>query len=282
MVQENSISPVSNFIGPLPRPSSVPGAQPIMSKVIQGTSQLSIDNDTVMEYAGSNKVPLSEDDPLTRLFKAVKSANDIVERARVYEAELIFKANSSNGKLNAARQAVVEAESKLLRVKTLLDLTRLHDAIPLHRYQGVSADAQIIKETPTAKADGYAIERTSGSNDGQFNNTVAQFFKAFERMFRLQNVDIVKPWRDNLANVIGTENADWCEDTIEAKVNLTYDEAKEILQAHFESPSKAINMFARLILLKQRTEESVNNFSKRFIRTAHAPHVPDNNILARL
>ncbi|CEP08784.1 hypothetical protein, partial, partial [Parasitella parasitica] len=41
-------------------------------------------------------------------------------------------------------------------------------------------------------------------------------------------------------------------------------------------------MFARLILLKQRTEESVNDFSKRFIRTAHAAHVPDNNILARL
>ncbi|CEP12659.1 hypothetical protein, partial, partial [Parasitella parasitica] len=91
MVQENSISPVStshpNFIGPLPRPSSFPGTQP-MSEVIQGTRQLSIDHDTVMEDAGSNKVPPSEDDPLTRLFKAVKSANDIVERARVYEAEL--------------------------------------------------------------------------------------------------------------------------------------------------------------------------------------------------
>ncbi|CEP12811.1 hypothetical protein [Parasitella parasitica] len=76
-------------------------------------------------------------------------------------------------------------------------------------------------------------------------------------MFRLQNVDVKKFWKGNLANVIGTENADWYADTIEADQDMSYEAAKRIITSHFESPSKAINMLAKLVALKQKNEESV-------------------------
>ncbi|CEP10855.1 hypothetical protein, partial, partial [Parasitella parasitica] len=124
-------------------------------------------------------------------------------------------------------------------------------------------------------------DNTKATLKGQFNS-VAQFLKDFERMFRLQSVDIKKVWNDNLGNVIGTENADWCADTIEADQNLLYKAFKCIFTSHFEFPSKEIDMFTKLVALKQRNEEGVKNFRKRFIRTAHAAHVSDSNFLARL
>ncbi|CEP17735.1 hypothetical protein [Parasitella parasitica] len=39
--------------------------------------------------------------------------------------------------------------------------------------------------------------------------SAAQYFKAFERAFRMQNVNLKHNWRDNLSNVIGIDQADW-------------------------------------------------------------------------
>lgn len=76
--------------------------------------------------------------------------------------------------------------------------------------------------------------------------SVNQYFKAFERTFRMQNVDLELNWRDNLANVIGIDHADWYSDTIEQNMAISYTQAKAMIMDHIESPAKAINMFNKL------------------------------------
>lgn len=112
--------------------------------------------------------------------------------------------------------------------------------------------------------------------------SVSQYFKAFERTFRMQNVNLEHNWKDNLANVIGIDHADWFADTIESNVKITYEEAKAMIMDHIESPAKAINMFNKLVSLKQKPGEPATDFGKRFIRAAHAAQCADSNFLARL
>ncbi|KAG1121361.1 hypothetical protein G6F42_012503 [Rhizopus arrhizus] len=112
--------------------------------------------------------------------------------------------------------------------------------------------------------------------------SVNQYFKAFERTFRMQNVDLEHNWRDNLANVIGIDHADWYSDTIEQNMGISYAKAKAMIMDHIESPAKAINMFNKLVNLRQKTGEPAADFGKRFIRAAHAAQCADSNFLARL
>ncbi|KAK4516428.1 uncharacterized protein ATC70_011400 [Mucor velutinosus] len=80
--------------------------------------------------------------------------------------------------------------------------------------------------------------------------SVNQYFKAFERTFRMQNVDLLElNWRDNLANVIGIDYANWYSDTIiEQNMAISYTQAKAMNMDHIESPAKAISMFNKLNL----------------------------------
>ncbi|KAF1805645.1 hypothetical protein V8B55DRAFT_1411102 [Mucor lusitanicus] len=113
--------------------------------------------------------------------------------------------------------------------------------------------------------------------------SVNQYFKAFERTFRMQNVDLEhNRWRDNLANVIVIDHADWYADTIEQNTSISYAQAKAMIMDHIESPAKAINMFNKLVNLKQKTSEPAADFGKRFIRAANAAQCADSKFLARL
>ena len=112
--------------------------------------------------------------------------------------------------------------------------------------------------------------------------TVNQYFKAFERTFRTQNIELADNWKDNLANVIGMDHADWYADTIEADQTISYVKAKALIMDHVESPAKAINIFNKLVLLKQKPGEPASDFGKRFLRAAHAAQCSDSNFLARL
>ncbi|KAG2204470.1 hypothetical protein INT46_005399 [Mucor plumbeus] len=49
--------------------------------------------------------------------------------------------------------------------------------------------------------------------------TFNQYFKAFERTFRIQNVELAHNWKYNLANVVGINHVDWYADTIEASTS---------------------------------------------------------------
>ncbi|KAK4511692.1 uncharacterized protein ATC70_007235 [Mucor velutinosus] len=113
--------------------------------------------------------------------------------------------------------------------------------------------------------------------------SVNQYFKAFERTFRMQNVDLELNWRDNLANVIGIDHTDWYSDTIEQNMAISYTQGKAMIMDHIESPAKAINMmFNKLVNLRQKTGEPAADFGKRFIRAAHAAQCADSNFMARL
>ncbi|CEP16115.1 hypothetical protein [Parasitella parasitica] len=270
-----SLSPTSpRFIGPQLPPSEIP-----ISDVISSTSRMSIDPDVNMDDADS-VLEKRVEDPLAKLFKAVKAASINVEHARVKEAETLLDKHATSSELQEARQAVIEAEKSMIHIKSLLDHTPNQSVSETQHHHvkrtetdnmnSASAERTVVRDLPLFD---LVNDDTKATSKGQFN-TVAQFFKAFERMFCLQNVDVKKFWKDNLANVIETENADWYADTIEADQDMSYEAAKRIITSHFESPSKAINMFAKLVALKQKNEESVNDFSKRFIRTAHAAHVP--------
>ncbi|CEP15477.1 hypothetical protein [Parasitella parasitica] len=278
-----SLNPTSpRFIGPKLLPSEIP-----ISDLISSTSRMSIDPDINMDDADS-VLEKRVEDPLAKLFKAVKTASINVEHARVKEAETLLDKYATSSELQEARQAVIEAEKRMIHIKSFLDHTHNQSVSETHHHHvkstetenmnSASGERTVVRDLPLSD---LVNDDTKATSKGQFN-TVAQFFKAFERMFRLQNVDVKKFWKENLANVIGTENADWYADTIEADQDMFYEAAKRIITSHFESPSNAINMFATLVALKQNNEESVNNFSKRFIRTAHAAHVPDSNFLACL
>ncbi|CEP16406.1 hypothetical protein [Parasitella parasitica] len=252
-----SLNPTSpRFIGLKLLSSAIP----ISDDVVSRTSRMSIDPD---------------------LFKVVKAASINVEHARVKEAESLLDKHATSSELQETRQAVIEAEKRMIHIKSLLDHTRNQSVSESHHHHVERTETDNVSSVFTEKIVVRDLplfdlvnDDTKATFKGQFNS-VAQFFKDFETMFRLQSVDIKKFWNDNLANVTGSENADWCADTVEADRDLSYEAANRIITSHFESLSKAIKMFTKLVALKQRNEEV------RFIRTAHAAHVPNSKFLAR-
>lgn len=74
--------------------------------------------------------------------------------------------------------------------------------------------------------------------------TKNQYFMAFEKTFRIQNIALENNWKDNLTNVIEMGHADWYANTIEADHTIGYVKAKALIMDHVEpSTKKAINMF---------------------------------------
>ncbi|CEP18927.1 hypothetical protein [Parasitella parasitica] len=123
--------------------------------------------------------------PLAKLFKAVKAPSINVEHSRVKEAETLLDKHAISSELQEARQAVIEAEKRMIHIKSLLDHTQNQSVFVSHHHHVERNKTGNVSSVSTEKIVFRDLtlfdlvnDDTRATSNGQFN-CVAQFIKDF-------------------------------------------------------------------------------------------------------
>lgn len=262
------------------------------------------------DYASSlNELSINEDnraisssseDNLLEMKNAKRVAYDLLERVRVELTRTYANPQASMEEINQGREVVQQAKYRYNGIVELYNeckKNRMHK--PMLSHAGNSRSAVNKEHTAQDEWSSFNNSKISRSelpilhlsvdkkdsdpDDWKYFNTVEIFFKTFERIFRINQVNILVHWRDYMALSIGEANLDWYQETIEShSPSYSWEEAKDIIRKHFENPAKAIEMFGRLLSSKQRNNETVSDFTARFNRLAQTAQCSDSNMLARI
>ncbi|KAG1533019.1 hypothetical protein G6F51_012825 [Rhizopus arrhizus] len=262
------------------------------------------------DYASSlNELSINEDnraisssseDNLLEMKNAKRVAYDLLERVRVELTRMYANPQASMDEINQGREVVQQAKYRYNGIVELYNeckKNRMHKPMLSHAGNPRSAvNKEHTAQDEWSSFNNSKISRSelpilhlsvdkkdSDPDDWKYFNTVEIFFKTFERIFRINQVNILVHWRDYMALSIGEANLDWYQETIEShSPSYSWEEAKDIIRKHFENPAKAIEMFGRLLSSKQRNNETVSDFTARFNRLAQTAQCSDSNMLARI
>ncbi|KAG0861721.1 hypothetical protein G6F16_013060 [Rhizopus arrhizus] len=242
----------------------------------------------------------SSEDNLVEMKNAKRMAYDLLERVRVELTRMYANPQASMEEINKGREVVQQAKYRYNGIVELYNeckKNRMHKPILSHAGNSRSAfNKEHASQDEWSSFNNSKISRSelpilhlsvdkkdSDPADWKYFNTVEIFFKTFERIFRINQVNILVHWRDYMALSIGEANLDWYQETIEShSPSYSWEEAKDIIRKHFENPAKAIEMFGRLLSSKQRNNETVSDFTARFNRLAQTAQCTDSNMLARI
>jgi len=125
-----------------------------------------------------------------------------------------------------------------------------------------------------------AFELVNGE-DNCFS-TLEPFFEDFERVFRLNQVNLHKHWKDYMVVCLGSTHGNWFRHTIGSQSNISWDKGQEMIKTYFDNPTESMRMFKKLITMGQREDESVRKFTARFYQQSLQAQMADDPALARL
>ncbi|KAG1031511.1 hypothetical protein G6F43_013940 [Rhizopus delemar] len=135
---------------------------------------------------------------------AKRVAYDLLERVRVELTRTYANPQASMDEINQGREVVQQAKYRYNGIVELSAVNKEHTA----QDEWSSFNNSKISRSELPILHLSVDKKDSDPDDWKYFNTVEIFFKTFERIFRINQVNILVHWRDYMALSIGEANLD--------------------------------------------------------------------------